>query len=66
MTCPSFILCLVGQGHRGDAHQYAAGLDRQGAAVIARAPVPTLPASDKEPPLFSCVAVLIISITKYV
>lgn len=48
MTCPSFILCPVGPGRHGDAHRYAAGLDRQGAAVIARAPVPTPPASEKK------------------
>lgn len=57
MTCPSFIPCLVGQGHRGDAHRYAAGLDRQGAAVIARAPVPTPPASEKKNP-FAVVPIL--------
>lgn len=67
----SFLLSLLGLGHRGDAPRYAAGLDHPAAAVTGHAPVPTPPASDKElpppppPPPPLCGVLLIISVTKH-
>lgn len=66
----SFLLSLLGLGHRGDAPRYAAGLDHPAAAATGHAPVPTPPASDKElppppPPPPLCGVLLIISVTKH-